>query len=816
MVEREWIGMILSDLLAVIGVAAVFYLLYRRMRSSAKAQIALHDIHHRRLIRLHDNIPGIVYQAVHHNKQELRITYISNRIRDYGVAPEDIYKNSKTLSSMLHPDDYLRFHISAAKAAQYLTPFHEEYRLIHANGTSWIEERAVPSFEPDGNVLWDGMMIDITARKLAEEALSESEEKLKLMALALANSANGVLLAEVNGDSLPIVYLNPAFSEISGYNASEVMSQPLLFLHEKSPEDSPSLVQLREAVKKGEYSRALLQSLRKDGQPFWSDFSLSPIRNRFGDITHYVAVINNVTELENARQTAEKATAVKRDFLANMSHEIRTPLYGILGTVKLLSDSRLQGEQMQWVQLLRQTGNSLLNIINDILDFSKIEAGNLQLHEMPFSPIQLVNEVLTLQRKSSQEKPIVFKLDIDKNVPSYLIGDSERIRQIINNYLSNAIKFTEKGQITLSITSIDEGSDVTHKRIRFAVQDSGVGISPDKQEHVFEQFMQADASISRRYGGTGLGLAICRQLAELMHGKVGLQSEVGVGSTFWFEAGFVEHEETNFVDTLISPPPEHHIRFREQRILLAEDNPVNRAVTLAILNNLGLKVSVVENGKFALEAYKTDNYDLILMDVQMPVMGGLEASRLIRRLEAETGRRPVPIIAFTANVLEGFKKECIENGMDDYLTKPLRDDQIATTLSKYLAYDEELNQAVSTQEAPQLSTSGQLDSTHLDALRMLLGDQFDDLCSRFCMDTEERIASIKIHSRQQDYMQMAKVAHSVKSSAQNMGATQLWQTFRSIEQFKPDEGMSLETLIVQMEQQFNTVRQDLQNYQKGA
>lgn len=763
-----------------------------------------------RLKRLHNNLPGILFQSRTSPQHGDSILYISDGIRNYGLTPEVVYADESAFSSLFHPDDALRVRIALSKSRQYLTAFHEEFRIIHGEQTSWIESRAIPTREADGSTLWEGMMVDITSRKQAEAALRSSEEKLKLMAMALANSANGVLLAEVVNDKLPIVYLNPAFSDITGYQPSETMDRHMLFLYEDE-EYVNTLQPMRDALAQGTSFSLLLRTRRKNGELFWNSFTLSPIYNRFGDVSHYVAVLNDVTELETARRTAEKAIAVKRDFLANMSHEIRTPLYGILGTVEVMSNSGLPTEQQQWVNILKQTGNSLFTLISDILDFSRIESGTLRLTPAPFSPHTLAEEVIQLQQQAAQDKSLSLTLKIAKNVPAQIIGDRDRIQQIISNYLVNAIKFTDKGKITLKIGVAVGNKNQDIPRIRFAVQDHGIGIASENQTAIFDKFTQADTSANRRFGGTGLGLAICKQLAGLMEGEVGVESALGKGSTFWFEAPFriaIQQQPSLPVHTMEEPPLPS---FSGQRILLAEDNPINRTVTAAMLRKLKLEVILAEDGRQAIDAYQKQDFQLVLMDIQMPILNGFEAAMQIRACETASQRPRTPILAFTANVLDDLPQECIDSGMDDYLPKPIRLEQLVEKLIEHLPVDQ--SNVIRLPISAKRNGTGKaasLDHAHLDQLRGLLGKQFNELCTRFVIDTSARLSALKQHAKPEDATYRAELAHSLKAAALNVGAQRLYEHFAAIEAGSEDLG----PLLRRAEREFKTVQNALAIYQQ--
>ncbi len=495
------------------------------------------------------------------------------------------------------------------------------------------------------------------------------------------------------------IFTSGQIKEILGYEPEEIIGKSVfdMFL----PEEKQKLK--KEILKIIAFEKPIINrinwNLTKDGRKVCLVTNGIPVYAENGKLTGYRGVDKDITnqmmteeklqqvikereetenKLQEVKTKAEEDLKARTEFLSKVSHEIRNPINGIIGTVALLNETILNSEQREFLDVIRTSANNLLSILNDVLDISKIESGKMAPDSLNFNLIEVLNEIERLHAKKTKERKLDFTINIKPGVPKYIRADQHRIKQILINLLSNALKFTIRGSINISVEKkSEENNKIT---LLFKVKDSGIGIHKDRQKELFKEDTKKDAAITRTYGGTGLGLIISKKLVKLLGGNIGLQSSEGKGSIFWFTISVRAGESPSPMP--MEEPEEEKVKDTGKlRVLVAEDNIINQKVAMANLRQLGHIAEVAVNGRMAVEMYKKNKYDLVLMDIQMPVMDGITATKEIRKFEKEMNvKKNIKIVAITANALKEDREKCLSNGMDDFILKPLKIEDLTRTL----------------------------------------------------------------------------------------------------------------------------------------
>ena len=579
---------------------------------------------------------------------------------------------------------------------------------------------------------------DITERRAGDERLRAAAQFFEISHDLLATADSAGYFLELNG----------AWEQTLGWAPRELRARPFSeFVH---PEDRRRTEAEHRRITAGRETDRFQNRYRtKDGGWRWLEWtSVTPPGEGVTyasarDVTERVEVQQALAE---ARDDALAAARTKSAFLANMSHEIRTPLNGVLGITDLMLDGELTPAQREHAELIRRSGDTLLTVVNDILDVSKIEAGALQLEEAPFDLLEAVEDALELSAEHAARKGLELTLTRGPALPGTVRGDAVRLRQVLGNLLSNAVKFTSAGEIRVTLSA--DGSVV-----RFVVADEGVGIPPEHVERMFEPFTQGDVSTTRRFGGTGLGLAIVSQLVRMMGGDVGVTSTPGAGSTFWFTVPF-EQVPVDIARLPRAAQPEAPVA--GTRVLIVEDNEINRRVAIELIERRSCSVAVAHNGLEALAALAREHFDLVLMDCQMPELDGYEATRQLRA--TEDAERRTPVVAMTAHALAGDRARCLEAGMDDYLAKPVRGEDLDRVLARY---------------APRASSL--IDGAAAADLRSRVADPAIriELVDLFSVQAQEVLATLRAGIDAADARAVAAAAHKLKGTCLTLAAAPL-------------------------------------------
>jgi PAS domain S-box-containing protein len=741
-----------------------------------RAEEALHESEERfRLIA--DGCPSMMWVT----DAEGGNTFINRAYREFsGATLEDVEGDKRQI--LIHPDDAPEYIGAFERAVREHTPFRAEARVRRADGEwRWFGSHAAPRLSPGGGYLGHvGLSSDITARRQAEQALQGSEEKFRQFA---ENIREVFWMMPPSADEL--LYISPAYEQVWGRTCDSLYRSPMSRMEAIHRDDQERAHSAFARQIQGEPAESEYRIRTPDGQEKWIRDRAFPVRDEAGKLIRVVGIAEETTErkhyeeeLIRARLGADAANQAKSRFLANVSHEIRTPMNGVIGMVQLLLETDLTPEQRQFTEVAQSSGRNLLSLIDTILDLSKIEARKVTLENLSFNLRDTVADVIQLLRVQASAKRLDFAARVSLETPSHLRGDPQRLRQVLTNLCSNAIKFTERGAITLDAAL--QGRNGGGVTVRFTVSDTGIGIGRDQVARLFAPFVQADASSTRRYGGTGLGLAICKQLVEMMGGTIGVDSREGQGSTFWFTAVFelapaVQCQPAN--EQAGGPGPRRGTALRERtaRILLAEDNATNRQVAFAQLRKLGYEPAAVTNGAEAVEAIRDGQYGLVLMDCEMPVMDGFEAARHIRR-----SLPAIPIIALTADAMPADRDRCLSEGMNDYLAKPVELRLLERMLAKWLPASGGCMAPAPGEVSAERSTS----VFNVEALlRRLMGDRklAGTVLRGFLRDVPSQLNNLRARLDEADAPGARLQAHALKGAAATVAAESLCAIALAIE-----------------------------------
>ncbi|MFW6236865.1 MAG: PAS domain S-box protein, partial [Desulfosudaceae bacterium] len=643
----------------------------RDITERKKAETAIHQSEERYRM-LAENISEAIYTI---DLQTLRHTYSSPSVkRMYGFTPEE--SNARPIEKVMTPESLERTLATVSTE-------------LGRDGQPGVDpDRHVTLelelYRKDGSTIW----VETTVKILRDAAGAP------VSALGMARDITEII-SIVDLATEAHLYISPAVEKLKGFTVEEALNLPLQRMVTPASYQLARQVIAEELARDGQpgvdpdrHRTVEVEQVCKNGSTFWTEAAATFLRDDTGRPVSLLTASRDISErkkaesvMRQAKEAAEAANRAKSEFLANMSHEIRTPMNGVIGMTELLLDTDLSTEQQEYAESVKNSAEALLVIINDLLDFSKIEAGKLSLEVIDFDLKKLLREIERTVSSRLRQKPIGHNLIIEEEVPDRLRGDPIRLRQILINLCDNAVKFTKTGSIQVRIAALEQ--DETRARLRFEVTDTGVGIPAEHQEKIFESFSQVDASTTRKYGGTGLGLAITKRLVAMMGGKIHVESSPGQGSTFWFTAGF------DLPDQETAPQPEVNEEIlpatmsylQALQILLVEDNTISRQVIVQMLEKMGHAITIAVDGEEAVRMFAERNFDLVLMDIQMPVMDGVAATRKIQSLQQHRQKK-APVIAITANAMDGDRERLISEGLDDYIAKPVSLKTLADTIQR--------------------------------------------------------------------------------------------------------------------------------------
>jgi PAS domain S-box-containing protein len=613
---------------------------------------------------------------------------VTNKITPADISdPQELIAHAKALSAEVEATIMPGFEALVFKASRGIEDIYE-LTYIRKDGSRFPAVVSVTALRDAQGTIIGYLLIgtDNTARKLVEAEQQKLDQRLRDQQFYTRSLIESNVDALMTTDPSGIITdVNKQMEALTGCSRDELIGAPFKDCF-TDPERAEAAIKLVLGVKRvTDYE---LTARARDGKQTVVSYNATTFYDRSRTLQGVFAAARDVTErkrveaeLQQAKAAAEHASQAKSDFLASMSHEIRTPMNAIMGVADLLAKTDLSAAQEKYVQIFRRAGDHLLDLINDILDLSKIEASQLELEQRGFSLKDKLEKVTEMVAPRAKEKGLTLVCEIAPDVPDDVVGDPTRLRQVLLNLLGNAIKFTQSGQVSLRVAPCPESSNSTALRFTFTVADTGMGIPGDKLDQVFERFTQADSSTTRRFGGSGLGLTISKRLVELMGGRIWVESEVGQGTAFAFTVP-LEIWAANNRPASVSIGAGPKLPLPALRILLADDSPDNTTIMMAYLEHTPYRVDIAATGAIACEKFKEGNYDLVVMDWQMPVMDGLSATRAIRAWEQANDRPPTPIVALTASASKGDKEKCLAAGCTAFLTKPIKQEVLLQTLTE--------------------------------------------------------------------------------------------------------------------------------------
>lgn len=752
----------LNEIIGYLGIA-------QNITEQKKAQEALKESEER-----YRNIVEKSTDVIYKSDKAGYFTYVNPVAeRVTGYTQEELltkrYTDLIKKESRLGVIEFYKNQLSEKKRTTYY-----EFPIITKSGQElWIGQSVRLSETGRNDVEFTALAIDITERKNYERTIFLQNEKYRNI---ISNMNLG--LVEVDLDER-VQFVNQGFTELSGYESSEILGKKAADLF-VSPSHANLVKEKTKQRSKGVSDLYELSVMTKKGEQRWWMISGAPNYNDKGELIGSIGIHLDVTEkkelelaLESARLKAEESSKAKASFLANMSHEIRTPLNGIIGMIRELSYEQLNARQMKFVDNASTASQHLLSVLNDILDISKIEAGELSLEKHHFRLKDTVKDVKSMMTLRAREKGLLLHLDAHEIKSVTYIGDSARIRQMLLNLIGNSIKFTSTGGVFVECRVIQKREGV--HTISISVEDTGIGMDEAYQKKLFNKFSQEDSSTSRKYGGTGLGMAITREIVQMMNGSIHVKSKKGEGTTIELlfdlplgDDNLLKGESSQFVISDLSAV----------NILLVEDNEFNRLVACNTLGRLKCRVMEAENGQIALDLLSKHSFDLILMDLQMPVMDGFETTRAIRNdLALKT-----PIIALTGNAFKSELEKCLAIGMNDYVTKPFEESKLMGAIMKALHLSPASTKKVDTTPAAPVANDKLYD---LDKLRKMLGGDeayLRKMTGIFIEQTEIALVQIKEAYANKDLEALYQVTHKIKPSLSSMGIDTLYDTIREVEQ----------------------------------